>query len=56
MDIGGKIINTGTKTVEVLKETGNIVKEKVKDTSSYTVDILKDTTNKVVNKSSEVVV
>ena len=50
MDITNKLIQTGTKTIEVLKDTGNIVKEQ----GSKTVDVIRDTTTKVINKGYEV--
>lgn len=49
MEITHKIINTGAKTVEVLKETGSLVKEK----GSHAVEVLKDTSSKVMHKGLE---
>lgn len=50
MDLSSKIVDTGSKTYEVLKETGSIVKEK----GSKAVEVVKDTTTKVVHKGIEV--
>jgi hypothetical protein len=50
MDITNKIIKTGSRTIEVLKDTGNVVKEQ----GSKTVDAIRDTTTKVIHKGFEV--